>query len=253
VVRIYHQELESFLKSDWAPLHGNQRLTIFFKERNRKRKTPVNRSSNALWVIEMREVGRGGIVQYGQEVRLKHLGSERYLAVRRPTDGGSIYLALDKELDDRDTLFTFQAVDKVKTREERVQESTQKCVSSFPQKADSNDVSLADFFRIQHPESGTWLHVFPEERSGTTFVQHKIEVTESKSEAQEKKEEIVKEKSLIFEISLVGSGMTAARRFDSTFYLFFCFSLLFLFFRHRNFTSKMLSYSNVLRIRKLTI
>jgi len=136
VVRIYHQELEAFLKTDWEPLNDDPRLTVFLKERSRKRRIVSNHSSNAMWAVEMKELGQGGIINYGQDIRLKHIGSEKYLALKKVDDNDG-YLLLSKEIDEENTLFTLQPVDK---------------------KGETNEIRMDEFFRIQHKSANFWLH-----------------------------------------------------------------------------------------------
>lgn len=191
IIRIFHQDREAFLRSDWEPLENDPRFTVFFKERSRKRKVAINKSANALWIVELRDVGRGGIISYRHEVRLKHLGSDRYLSVRRYTDGEP-YLALAKHLDDSDTIFLLHPVDK---------------------KEDSAEVRYDEYFRIQHRDTESWFHVVRDfETVRQRSEQHHTKTdqkatTGGKEEKNEKKEEkpepsgeLEREKQLIFPI-----------------------------------------------------
>jgi hypothetical protein len=122
------------LRHDFEPLHGIKQWAVYFKERNHKHKRPVSRSSNSLWLIELKNVQSGGVIHYKEEVRLKHLGTEKYL-VMKPGENGSSYLDVSVDFTD-DGVFQFQPVD---TRE-------------------STEVRLDEYFRIQHMRTGTWLH-----------------------------------------------------------------------------------------------
>ena len=108
VVRIFHQEKEAFLTTDQitrSKLCGQ----VFFKQKSRKQKRITSpKSSNTLWIIELRDVAQGGIVTYSNQIRLKHMGSEKYLAVNEQNE-----LHLVKDLDEIETIWAIHPVDNV--------------------------------------------------------------------------------------------------------------------------------------------
>ena len=62
-------------------------------------------SMKGMWYIENIDIKNGGLLQYRQQFRLKHLATDMYLN----GDPKKAYLSLSKEQNDPYTLFYFQA------------------------------------------------------------------------------------------------------------------------------------------------
>jgi hypothetical protein len=60
---------------------------VFCKEKSAKYKKPITNSSNALWIVELKDVHSGGVVHFKSEIRLKHMGIFQYLTVRKLPTG----------------------------------------------------------------------------------------------------------------------------------------------------------------------
>lgn len=138
VVRIFHQEVEGFLKANLTALFGDKKYSVYAKKVGRGKRHET-RSSNALFQIELKNASKGGLIPWNTECRFRHMGTEKFLALGESTEK-EVYLYLTRDVNEP-TLFTFHPVDK-----------------------GENYITFGSFFRIKHSSQKTggperWLHV----------------------------------------------------------------------------------------------
>jgi len=113
VIRIFHQEKEGFLKANITPLFDNMQHEVFVKCKGKKGNVMESKSSNTLFQVELRN-NLGGMIGWRSEIRLKHLGTGKYLCVNPKTKTDAkvnLLLTTDLKTFDQETLFIFNPVD----------------------------------------------------------------------------------------------------------------------------------------------
>lgn len=148
VLRIFHQEAEAFLKAEQRPLFNNSKYSVFAKKI--KGKKQESKSSNILFQIELQDPTMGGILGWKTPYRLKHVGTEEYLAVTPAKEHDESHFYLTSELTPI-TLFELHPVDK------------------------SDHISYGSYFRIQHQLTKRYLRVnFTDKINDVNSHEHEI-------------------------------------------------------------------------------
>lgn len=168
VVRLFHADQQTFLTLDENPKTRHD--VVFLRMTNRSSATDAT-SSRALWEIQVhnKEMAyRGGAATWRRQIRFKHLATDLYLAAVPISQAQAIdkrrasalrdqlsmyssfeskgeeepYILVPKESDDpnldKDILFFLDPCAKTSTKEARV--------------------PINSFVRLQHMDSGRWLH-----------------------------------------------------------------------------------------------
>ncbi|KAJ9076642.1 hypothetical protein DSO57_1024190 [Entomophthora muscae] len=162
LIRLYHKEREAYLQTD--PEHGHPYLQNF-------QVNPINpfetKDSSAFWRLEKENIFAGGLVKWGDKIRLRHPTSGSYLAVTtEPTlkikghsgltvnaqSKGIFRMVEDLTYENLDcTLFNFFPVANLHTY-----------------------LYVGSFVQIQHVASGLWLNVGAPLNQKKTFVNNGI-------------------------------------------------------------------------------
>ncbi|CAD5219928.1 unnamed protein product [Bursaphelenchus okinawaensis] len=169
VVRLFHADQQTFLTLDKNP--KSKKDVVFLRMTNRSSATDAT-SSRALWEIQVynKEMAfRGGAATWRRQIKFKHLATDLYLSsvplskaeqmiTERRASGIRVQLSIDNSFDshpddepyvlvpsstdpsikEKDILFLLDPCAKTSTKESRV--------------------PINSFVRLQHMETGRWLH-----------------------------------------------------------------------------------------------
>jgi dolichyl-phosphate-mannose--protein O-mannosyl transferase len=105
VIRLFHQEYDGFIRADHKKLMDRDDFEVYLKLTNGgKNKT---RNTNTMWQVELQDSMKGGYVTWDSRVRLKHLGTGKYLAIAEKTGNMHLTTKIHSYL----TLFVFSPIE----------------------------------------------------------------------------------------------------------------------------------------------